>query len=202
MKVAVVTSPRKTAHEIDTIISLFSNGLDVLHLRKPKATDGELEIFLQQIPEEYYSRIIIHGHYKLVLKYRLKGIHLNKEHRKASLKNKWMIFKLKLKRPDLAITTSFHSLKSLRSNKSQYDYVFFTAIFSEKTHYSVEEDSGMNLLRKAISDSKLKIYALGGVEETKLETIRAAGFHGIGLSSSIWNNANPNEALIQPYIAA
>lgn len=186
MEVIVITSPGKNDHEINRIIELFENGLETLHLRKPRFTSKEMEEFIHAIPGKYRNRLVIHGHYSLAIKYGLKGIHLQRRHRQPLWKNRWKRFLLRLKNPKIQISTTFHSIQSLRENKWTYDYVFLSPVFTAHAHYSDSEKSGINLLRTVVSDSGLKVFALGGVDPEKMPVVRAMGFHGVGISGSLW----------------
>ncbi len=202
MKITVITPENREPGEINKIIALFENGLETLHLKKRKLSSLEMESFIREIPAQYYDKIVIHGHYKLAVKFKLKGIHLIKSHRGNSVADRWRRFKLKLQHRKLIFTTSFHSLQSLQQNKSSFEYVFLSPVFTSKTYYDPAEESGLNVLREAINLSNQKVLALGGVNEEKLPIVKAAGFSGIGLSSSIWKSVQtPSKSLVR-FLAA
>ncbi len=56
---------------------LFESGIDLLHFRKPESSQADCEKLLKTIPEKWYSRIVIHDHFELCMKYHLHGIRLN-----------------------------------------------------------------------------------------------------------------------------
>lgn len=202
MEVIVITSPGKSDNELKRIVELFENGLETLHLRKPKFSSDDMEEFIQAIPEVYRNRVVIHGHYRLALKYGLKGIHLMRRHRQANWKNWWKRFLLRLKNPGLQISTTFHSLQSLKDNKWTYDYVFLSPVFTSHSHYNNSESSGVNLLRSVVVDSKLKVFALGGVDVDKIPVVRAAGFHGVGLLNMVWKEMSNDPVKIYSFFRA
>jgi thiamine-phosphate pyrophosphorylase len=202
MKITVLTLEKQEPGEIEQIITLFESGLETLHLKKRNLTSKEMERFISEIPAIYYDKIVLHGHYKLAVKFKLKGIHLSKSHRGNSIADKWRRLKLKIQHRKLIFTTSFHSLQSLQQNKSSFEYVFLSPVFTSKTYYDPTEASGLNVLRKAINLSNQKVLALGGVNEEKLPIVKAAGFYGIGLSSSIWKSVQtPSKSLVR-FLAA
>ena len=73
-----ITSPEFLSGEAPFIGKLFSQGLDLLHLRKPKASLEAYKQLLLQIPEQWHSRIVLHEHFELAEEYKLHGIHLNR----------------------------------------------------------------------------------------------------------------------------
>jgi len=186
MEVIVITSPGKNERELSRIIELFESGLETLHLRKPKFSSKEMEEYIQAIPGIYRNRLVIHGHYDVAFKYGLKGIHLQRRHRQPKWSNRWKRFLFRLKNPKLKISTTFHSIQSLKENKWSYDYVFLSPVFTSHAHYSDSESSGINLLRTVVNDSRLPVFAAGGVDLDKIPVVLAIGFHGVGLSSSLW----------------
>ena len=57
MKLIVITTPQFFEGEAEAVTSLFQNGLEILHLRKPGASAEEMGNFLQQLPMEYMPRM-------------------------------------------------------------------------------------------------------------------------------------------------
>lgn len=195
MEVLVITSSKRNESEVEKVIGLFENGLETLHLRKPKFKDKEMEQLIQQIPAEYHSRIVIHGHYHLALKYNLKGIHLQRRHRKPEWKNRWLRFRLKMRRPDLQVSTSFRSMQSLIENKWDFDYVFLGPLFKEGAHYHEDDLATVNSLKNQLKLSKHRVFATGGIQLNNLAFLNKVGFNGIGLSSLVWKSMNSNDYL-------
>ena len=77
MKLIVITTPQFFKGEAAAVTSLFRNGLEILHLRKPESSAEEIGSFLRQLPVEYMSRIVTHEQFQLTPVFGLKGIHLN-----------------------------------------------------------------------------------------------------------------------------
>ena len=197
MEVIVITSSSEKEKEIPQIVRLFDNGLNTLHLRKPKWNKKEIRSFIESIPKEHHNKIVVHGHYDLAIKYTLKGIHLHRRHRNSKLKNRWNRLLMKLKHPKLIITSTFNSIESLRENTLSLDYVFLYSVFTSHSYYNKDEESGVNLLRSILSKANIPVYALGGVTKDRIEVVRPAGFKGVGLSSAVWKHIdkNPEEVL-------
>ena len=57
MKLIVITTPQFFEGEAAAVTSLFQNGLEILHLRKPGASAEEMGNFLQQIPSGYKGHV-------------------------------------------------------------------------------------------------------------------------------------------------
>lgn len=198
MEVIVITSSSEKEKEIPQIIRFFEHGLITLHLRKPKWSKKEVSAFIHEIPEEYHNKIVVHGHYDLAIKYKLKGIHLHRRHRNSKLKNRWNRFVMRLKHPSMIVTSTFNSIESLRENTLKLDYVFLNSVFTSHSYYNKDEEAGVNLLKSILNKANIPVYALGGVTKDRIEVVRAAGFKGVGLSSAVWKHIdkNPQEVLL------
>lgn len=194
MKVVAITSSGKSENEVKRIIALFDNGLEVLHLRKPKLSTKEIEAIIKRIPNRYHNRIMIHGRYHLAKKYKLRGIHLRRKHRNNKLSSVYLRLRLRLFNSNLKMSTTFHSLQSLRENKTRYDYVFLSNVFNSTSRFNLE-DSGMKLLQNVISKSNQNVYAIGGVDDSHIRFINKANFTGAGLSSNLFKQKQESAAI-------
>lgn len=186
MNLIVISNATTTPAEIDVVISLFRDGLEHFHLRKPKASRKQLEAYLEQIPSEFRNRIVLHSHHKLAGKYQLGGIHLGKRHRKKTMRNWWRKRSLRLLLPNMVITRSFHRLSRLLDNELTYSYVFLSPVFegiSKKQHsagYSVRR------LSRILPKHKDDVIALGGIDESKVQQVIEMGFSGMALWGALW----------------
>jgi thiamine-phosphate pyrophosphorylase len=186
MYVTAVTQKGEIENEIQTIVKLFELGLDMLHLRKPNFNERKMEKLIEEIPSTYYDRIVLHGHYSLTSKYKLKGIHMRKSHRSSSLSNTFKKLLMKLRSPGILITTSFRSLQSLQENNAQFDYVLLSNVFTDNGHYKSDQDSGVNILKKVVEASRQKVVGVVALDADNVKVIEAAGFYGAGLPEQIW----------------
>ena len=65
MRLIVITTPQLFDGEESAITALLEAGLDTLHLRKPQASEAELDGLLRKIHPTYYGRIVTHDHFPL-----------------------------------------------------------------------------------------------------------------------------------------
>ncbi len=197
MKILVITPHGLREEEIKIVVQLFENGLETLHLRKPKFRTRELKEYIEQIPVQFHNRIVIHSHHLLARKYNLKGIHFTKTHLKKTFRNWWIYKILTLSRPDLIKTTSHTKLVSLYDEeKIDFDYIFLSPIFDSLTgkYQSGFYEEG---IRATVKKVDKKIIARGGIDRSRLEKIKELGFHGMALYSYIWESKKPVEDFIQ-----
>ena len=93
----------------------------------------------------------------------------------------------------------FHSLEELKSYKGEkYNYAFLSPIFDSiskkdyKSKFSHRLHKFSQIKSELISAISGKaVVALGGIDESKIETCREFGFTGIAVLGAIWSSTNP-----------
>ena len=63
MKLILMTTPYFFVEEHQILTSLFDEGLELLHLRKPNTEPVYSERLLSLIPEHYRKNIVVHDHF-------------------------------------------------------------------------------------------------------------------------------------------
>lgn len=189
MQLIVLSSPKNVEGEAEIVKELFDNGLETLHLRKKNATTAQIEEYLNAIPRRYWSRIVLHSHHNLAIKYDLKGIHIGRKYKKQKFIYWLKLLYYKFKKPDLQVSSSFNNLSSLYSDERHYDYVFLSPVFDSVTH-GYQSSFSQHNLAVALMKTKHKIIALGGIQPNRFDTIKEMGFAGMVLSDALWNSEN------------
>lgn len=177
MKLIVITPPTYFVEEDKIITSLFEEGLDLLHLRKPNTAPMYAERLLTLIPEQYHKRIVVHGHFYLKDEYRLRGVHLSE--RNPNIPDNYKGH----------LSRSCHSLEDIKEFKRGCDYVFFspdfngTSLLNYKGSYTPEE------IRKAHKAGIIdkKVIALGGIDADNIQEIKGYGYGGAAIMGALWN---------------
>jgi thiamine-phosphate pyrophosphorylase len=75
MQIIVITPPQCSHKETTVITSLFRSGLQTLHLRKPGLQPDGFRRILNDIPQDYHGRIMIHSCHELLREYSLKVLY-------------------------------------------------------------------------------------------------------------------------------
>jgi len=189
MKLIVITTEIIFEGEAEAINLLFENGLETLHLRKPSASRQEMTAFIEQIREDFHSRIVLHDHYDLVELLHLKGIHLNLRNQAIFLKKYFS-------------SRSCHSIEDV-SASSFCDYVFLSPVFDSISKIGYKQAFTQQQLfdakeQKIIND---KVIALGGITAENIPTAYLYGFGGVAVLGALWSDfvtdGNINELLIR-----
>jgi thiamine-phosphate pyrophosphorylase len=176
MKLILITSPTYFVEEDKIITSLFEEGLDILHLRKPDTAPMYAERLLTLIPEQYHKRIVVHGHFYLKEEFRLKGIHLNLRNPNAPDHYKGHI------------SCSCHSLEEIKERKRNYDYVFMSPVFDSISKQNYNAQYSPEEIKKAHKQGIIdkKVYALGGIDVHNIKEVKKYGFGGAAIMGAIW----------------
>lgn len=187
MNTLIVISPETNLPNEHSIVNaLFDNGLEYFHLRKPNMVAGELKQYIEKITEKYHKKIILHSHHHIVDDMQLGGKHFTGKH-------------LTKKRTNLH-SKSFHSIEDLALNKKHYKYVFLSPIFDSISKLDYKARFNNVTLKSYLmnrANKKIKIIALGGIDENNAKTAIELGFDGVAVLGTIWELNNLKKAIIQ-----
>jgi len=178
--IIVITDPVFIKDEVNLIHQLFYDGLEILHLRKKQYTKEDIKKFIETIHNNYHKRIVLHSHYHLAEEYHLKGIHVPVTYNDKG-NNK-------------PLSISFHSVNEIMESDKKFDYGFLSPVFNSisKQNYKSNFDL-QNLKNYRDLFTEKRIFALGGIDENKIDILKDTGFPGIALLGAIWQNSNPIE---------
>ena len=73
----------------------------------------------------------------------------------------------------------------------KYDYVFLSPVFdsiSKSKYQGKFKDQNFNVFLKKV---KQKVYALGGIDASKIDKVKRMDFQGVALHGAIWESENP-----------
>jgi thiamine-phosphate pyrophosphorylase len=179
MKLIVISNPININNEHKILCSLFENGLQYFHLRKPNFSLNEMEEYIEQIPSKYLDRIVLHSYYSLLDKYNLKGKH--KTTSSISLNT------------HLFISTSFHSLEEIRDNTESFEYAFLSPVYDSISKSNYKSNFDRSELKTFFNTHKqnIELIALGGINAENMQETIDLGFSGVALLGAIWENKNP-----------
>ncbi len=184
MKLIVISNPINLNNEHALLCSLFESGLEYYHLRKPDFTVNEVEEYIQQIPQQYLNKVVLHSHHQLAIKYKVKGVHFTHKNPYKRSDN----FPTNMHR-----SASFHSLEELKNTESIFQYVFLSPVFdsiSKKNHKTKIDKTALKFLLEHKTNKPEKI-ALGGINEHTISEAMEMGFDGIAVLGAIWMSGEP-----------
>jgi thiamine-phosphate pyrophosphorylase len=191
-RLVVITRPDFFPGEAACLEGLLDAGLEKLHLRKPGATDDEVEGLLRQLSSRWYSRLVLHGSRVLAGKYGIPQIHCP-----VKAWRDWG----RVGGTELVVSVSLHSWeefdeleKELAHKKagevegdhgSDIEYVWMSPLFDSISKPGYMANAGL-LQRIPARHRRIKVIGLGGINpETILPVIRH-GWDGAAVLGWIW----------------
>lgn len=186
MKWIAITSPDFLPGEASAIVMLLQSGINIVHLRKPQADVSACRKLIEEIPPQYYPRIVLHQHFELCNKYHLRGIHLNSRNSTIPVQFEGHI------------SCSCHSFQEVKEKKGKVDYVFLSPIFDSISKQGYQSAFTIESLQQAQQEGIIdsKVIALGGITANKIPVLRSLSFGGAALMGDLWNRYQtdgPNE---------
>lgn len=145
---------------------------DAIILREKDLSKGEYEnlaLETLKITKNSSVRLILHTHFDIALKLKVKNLHLPF--------NEFMKFG-NLKPGNLNIGVSVHSLKeAITAQNLGANYVVAGHVFQTKSHED-EPAKGLGFLKEICANLAIKTYAIGGINFKNLELIKSSGVGG------------------------
>lgn len=178
----IITNPTAVTNEINIIHSLFENGLESLHIRKPDYSENEMVLLLTAIGSDYSNRLVLHSHHHLGDAFGINRFHFQKKNRNCDLR----IMKTALQ------STSTHSIEEFNILKD-FDYAFLSPIYPSisKPGYESSENHLESIKKRRNFNTKL--VALGGISMENISKTLEKGFDEVALLGTIWNSTHPLE---------
>lgn len=186
--IIIITPEQDVPNEKTLINSLFENGLEILHLRKPHKNYEEHIAYLKGIETKYHNRIMVHYFHELTNDYDLKGIHFQEQKRIDSLENGSRYFLKLHNMRGKVMSSSFHEPEVLDRCDIEFDYHLLSPVFSSISKKGYEgRGFDVNGIYKTI-------IGMGGINEDTIEETIKLGFKGISILGGVWNTENPLES--------
>ena len=184
-KIILISQPDFFKNEVETLCSLFENGLKLFHLRKPDASKDALRMFIDTIPQEYYNRIVLHSHYSLATEYRLKGIHCTSKSRDEFYKFEQL---------PLQKSISTHGFCEAGMVDESFAYAFISPVFDSISKPGYTKAYQTEALQQFLNRKhRTEFIALGGISPQNIGLCKDLGFDGVAILGSVWEHQNPLE---------
>lgn len=190
MKLIAISWPTMFNGEADIINALFEQGLPVLHLRKPGATEAEVEKLVMRIRPEYHDRLTLHYFPDLAERLELGGYHLSAGH--APAPDDW----------EGRLSASCHTVEELRATLGSVDYAFLSPIFDSISKHGYNAGFTTDDLLAARDSGVIgrRVIALGGITPENIPMAAEMGFGGVAVLGGLWGDLTP-EAVMRNYYA-
>lgn len=169
MKIAVATSPIFFIEENTILQTLFEEGLDILHLRKPQSEPIYCERLLTLMPPKCNARTVTGDHFYLQSEYGLKGIHLSERNPIAPHGYTGYISRT-------------CTLDGITDNADRFDHILI-----EATPSAIEQAAREHRINH-------KMFMCGITSIDGIQFARDCGFGGIVIEDVLWNRFDLHES--------
>jgi thiamine-phosphate pyrophosphorylase len=182
MELIVITAERFFDGETNALHLLFAHGLERLHVRKPDASFDDTKRFIEDIDAAFHPKIVLHDHYDLTHRFRLKGIHLNRRNRAVNP----ALYRAR----GLTVSRSCHSFEEIASCRKAEatDYVFLSPVFDSISKSGYRQRFTPEELSHAHDRGLVNghVIALGGITAANIASLRSCGFGGVAVLGALW----------------
>ncbi|MBP8192250.1 MAG: thiamine phosphate synthase [Chitinophagales bacterium] len=188
MQTIIYTPANNVENEIEIISQLLDAGADYLYIRKPELDDYSLVDYVEKIPEQYWKKCIATSMI-ITKEFNLGGYHFTRDIvQKNELYNDKVLNWLHAN--DKMSSVSAHSMEEIKKYAGKFKHVIVSPLFKSISKENHSYDWNYNDLRLTINDVRLKsqIFAVGGIDLSKIETVKNLNFDGVGLLGALWKD--------------
>lgn len=169
----------------------LQGGVDAVQLRDkdlPYAERLTLARQLRILTRRYRARLLINGSVDIALAAEADGVHLGNSSLPVAEARK-------LLGPEKLIGYSAHSLEELTRVAGQgADFATFSPVFFTPSKAAYGSPQGLEKLASACSTSPIPVFALGGIDLSRISAVLQEGARGIAVISAILASSEPRLA--------
>ena len=184
----VISNPTEIVNEVNIIHTLFEEGMEWFHIRKPNYSKEQLRSFISAIHSSYYSKLVLHQQHNLTEEFQIKRLHFTEKDRLDKIP-------VRYSKPDWckSLSTSVHSIEDFNGLPNIFDYAFLSPIYPSisKDKYVPTKNAFEELKKR--TNQHTKLIALGGISVENIEEVLTNGFDDFALLGTLWNTKNPIE---------
>jgi len=181
--ILVITPETMVQNEPEVINQMFREGLDLLHIRKPKISREEMKNFLYRIDKEFYPKLVLHGYGDLGKDHHISRFHIREADRNAGIYKSYVEKNI--------LSTSVHDMKTYDELGKEWEYSFFSPVFPSISKKGYGKDSTLIEELKYRNNQEVKLIALGGINENNICEVFENGADGAALLGAVWNSDQP-----------
>lgn len=182
---AVMSPLTEYAGEQKIVRNLFACGLSAFHLRRPQWSVGRVKAWLEALPKELRSRIVLHQFPQLVRKYNLGGFHLPANASSGIALGS-----------DVPLSAQCEDFSSMQALGSHCCRLVLGPVFPpEKYDVTIPRRTFREYAATAeywrTHGGRGEVLAFGGITTANIRSCRKAGFDGVVVVGAVWNAQNP-----------
>jgi thiamine-phosphate pyrophosphorylase len=172
------------------VTELAAAGVDWFQLRDKHADGGRLMEYGRAAKQALYSsdsRLIINDRLDIAMACQADGVHLGQD-------DMLLADARGLVGNTMLVGISTHSVdQAMAAEQGGADYIGCGPTFPSQTK-EFSEFVGPELIRHVVESVQLPVFAIGGIEDSNVEAVMAAGCHRVAVSGAIHQAASPPQA--------
>jgi thiamine-phosphate pyrophosphorylase len=194
MKIVVVSPESDEPREHAVLAELFSSGLERYHVRKPAWSRERLSTWLNVVPTQWRSRLVLHQCHELAVKFGCGGLHWKDSAGRDDAPHRPR--RMRDHPPYLFSSRSCHDLAGLDAAFGNFDAVLFSPIFPSISKQGYGPSFPIKILadrlsRRTAAERRTEVIALGGITQWNAACCAELGFDGVALLGALWLAAEP-----------
>ena len=171
----------------EQIRALAQRGIRIIQLREKDLASRDFylaALAARTVANEVGVKLIINDRVDIALAIRADGVHLGQDDLPAEAARQ-------LLGPAAIIGISTHNLEQARiASRMPVDYVAIGPIFATSTKNAPNPTVGLEELRRIRSELKsMPLVAIGGITQSRLSDVLAAGADAVAVISDLWRNS-------------
>ena len=177
---------------LTAIQAALKGGVRAIQLREKDLPEQELRslaLDVLKLTRQYNALLLINHRAELAHAIGADGVHLTE--------SSTAVRKVRKQYPDLLIGKSTHSLEgAMRAQSQGADFVTFSPVYDTPSKQQYGSPQGLEKLQQVCSSLDIPVLALGGIDLSRINTVRKHGAFGVALIRGLWNsNDIENESL-------
>lgn len=158
------------------------SGVPAVQLRERDLPTDDLVVLAERLHQVTAPRgvpLMVNDRVDLVLALNLEGVHLRSSSVPVSVARR-------LVGPHRFVGASAHSLEEVRQASEQgADYVVFGPVYDTPSKRPFGPPLGVSALAAACHQSRIPVFAIGGMTSSHVHTVRRSGAHGVAVMGAI-----------------
>ena len=167
-----------------SIEAALKGGVRAIQLREKDLPESELRALATEVlklTRQFNALLFINHRAELAHDIGADGVHLTES--SAAVR------KVRKQYPGLWIGKSTHSLEgAMRAQHQGADFVTFSPVYDTPSKQQYGSPQGLEKLQRACDSLDVPVLALGGIDLSRISTVRKHGAFGVALIRGIWNS--------------
>ncbi|MGE5370824.1 MAG: thiamine phosphate synthase [Solirubrobacterales bacterium] len=166
----------------------LAGGADIIQVRDKQGSSRdfyELSLACHKETRRYGIPLIVNDRADIALAVGAEGVHLGQDDLSPACVRKML-------GPEAVIGVSVTTLEEARrGERDGADYVSVSPVYATATKADIQIPAGLQMLRVIKQAMKIPVIAIGGIHETNIQAVLAAGADGAAMISAIFGQADP-----------